>query len=175
MSGVLSAERLSWSCIEVFGYVVEFVLRVAAEIFSLVQVLAQQAVCVLVDDALPRAMQMCEVDLQFGPLLQILMPSHLAGDRRARLLESGGYSRRTPTQHQLRLEQRMRLKRQLLIRLPHATLFLAEMLHLDFERGEPETQGLCAIVFSNRRMSLKEAKGRRSRVFVLSGFEINSC
>ena len=26
-------------------------------------------------------------------------------------------------------------------------------------------------VFSNRRMSLKEAKGRRSRVFVLSGFE----
>ena len=31
--------------------------------------------------------------------------------------------------------------------------------------------GSVLAVFSNRRMSLKEAKGRRSRVFVLSGFE----
>ena len=45
---------------------------------------------------------------------------HLAGDRRARPLE-----------------QRTLLKRQLLIRLPHATLSLSEMLHLDFERGLP--------------------------------------
>jgi hypothetical protein len=37
-------------------------------------------------------------------------------------------------------------------------------------RGGGRKPGGAAPVFSNRKMSLKEAKGRRSRVFVLSGF-----
>jgi hypothetical protein len=48
---------------------------------------------------------------------------------------SGGYSRRTQTQHQLRLKQRTLFKRLLRIPVPLATFFLAEMLYLDFERG----------------------------------------
>src|SRR5664280_700615 len=61
---------------------------------------------------------------------------HLAGDGGARPLESGGYSRRTPTHHQLCLKQRSFFKRQMFIRFSHATFSLSEMLHLDFERGD---------------------------------------
>jgi hypothetical protein len=74
-------------------------------------------------------------------LNQPTVARHLAGDGGARPLESGGYSRRTPTQYQLRLKQSPFRQRQLLIRLPHATLSLLDVLHLDFERGQLDSEG----------------------------------
>ena len=61
--GCFPAEGFAWSCVEQHGDIVELFLGEDAEIAAFGQVLAEQAVGIFVDAALPWAVRVGEVDL----------------------------------------------------------------------------------------------------------------
>ncbi len=70
------SEGFSWSGVDLHGDLVELCLGVKAEVFSFWEVLAEQAVGVFVDAALPRAVGMSEVDLDSCLLFEPLVAGH---------------------------------------------------------------------------------------------------
>jgi hypothetical protein len=64
-------EDFAWSVVEAFGDDVEFILAVPAEVGSLGQILADEAIGVFVAAALPGAVGIGEVDLNFGDTILI--------------------------------------------------------------------------------------------------------
>src|ERR1019366_8902371 len=90
LGGGLPHERLAWSGVECGCHALEVVPRVAAEVGALGEVLAQQAVGVLVGAALPRTARVAEEDLQAGREAEFGVPGHLGalipGQRSTQLL-----------------------------------------------------------------------------------------
>jgi hypothetical protein len=66
-------ETFSWPGIQLMGDGVQLALRIARQIRPLGQVLAQQAIGVLIGPALPRAMRIGEEDLDREPVRQALL------------------------------------------------------------------------------------------------------
>ena len=61
-SGATKVEALSGPSVELPGHGIEFRLRETGKVGALGEILAEQAIGVLVDTALPRAMRIGEVD-----------------------------------------------------------------------------------------------------------------
>src|SRR3990172_4070465 len=76
LRGALEAQRLAWPRVQFPGNRIQLLLREAAQVGALGQVLAQEAVGVLVDATLPGAVRIGEVDLHPGGLRQLLMCGH---------------------------------------------------------------------------------------------------
>ena len=77
-NGASKVEALSWPSVELPGNGIEFGLRETGKVGALGEILAEQAIGVLVDTALPRAMRIGEVDRDARGLGQSSMLSHLA-------------------------------------------------------------------------------------------------
>ena len=77
-NGASKVEALSWPSVELPGHGIEFRLRETGKVGALGEILAEQAIGVLVDTALPRAMRIGEVDRDARGLGQSSMLSHLA-------------------------------------------------------------------------------------------------
>src|SRR3990172_3256147 len=77
LRGSLPSERLARSAVERSGDGLEVANAVSAEVGALREVLAQQAVRVLVRAALPRAVRVAEVDRYTGIDMQLSMLGHL--------------------------------------------------------------------------------------------------
>src|SRR5258706_15433909 len=76
--GTLPAEALAGAGVELPGDVIEFGLRGRRQIAPLGGILAQQAVGVFVDGALPRAVRIGEIDLYAGGFGKALGLGHFA-------------------------------------------------------------------------------------------------
>ena len=70
LSGAAEAHRLAWSGVQFPGNRIELRLSEAAQVAALGQVLSQQSVGVLVDAALPGAVQISEAHLHPGRFRQ---------------------------------------------------------------------------------------------------------
>src|SRR5690625_1861635 len=75
--GRFPAERLAGPRVEGMSDRHEFAGTVLAEVGAFREILSQQAVCVLVRPALPRALRIAEIDLQAGIDLQPGVLGHL--------------------------------------------------------------------------------------------------
>src|SRR3989304_4820680 len=72
LSGAPEAQRLAWPGVQFPGNRIQLFLSKATQVAALGQVLPQQAVGVLVDAALPRAVRIGEGDLDPGGFRQLL-------------------------------------------------------------------------------------------------------
>jgi hypothetical protein len=76
LGGTTKLQRFSRPCIQFPSYRVELFLREPAQVSALGQVLAQQAISVLVDPPLPGTVGISEVDLYARGFSQLLVRGH---------------------------------------------------------------------------------------------------
>ena len=90
--GRRKVETFSWACVQAMSDGVQLALRVARQVRALGQVLAQQAIRILVGAALPGAVRIGKEDLDREPLGQLLVLGHLfAPIVRQRFAQCGGH------------------------------------------------------------------------------------
>ena len=70
-------QTFSWACVQAMGDGVQFALGVARQVRALGQILAQQAIGVLISAALPGTVRIGKEDLDREPLGQLLVLGHL--------------------------------------------------------------------------------------------------